>query len=247
MTKTYRTIQQWDHWLTQFLGKSVLEAEQQFLSSLLFQRYGKHALLIGSPRQQVLLKTSVMSNLLLLGPLINSHRDADVSGIESEFYELPIASGTVDLVLLPHILEHVDNPNQLLAEACRVIKPEGHIIICGFNPYSFWGLRKLFTRNKHMPWSGTFIKPSMVKKWLGLSDFELIEQHKTLYRPPITQPHLFQRLKFLEWLGKKCFSPFGGVYFLLARAKVVPLTPIKLRWKQHLSGVQITSRLSGNS
>ena len=51
--------------------------------------------------------------------------------------------GSIDLVILPHILECIDNPRQLLAEACRIIKPEGHIIICGFNPHSLWGLKKI--------------------------------------------------------------------------------------------------------
>ena len=51
---------------------------------------------------------------------------------------------------------------------------------------------------------------------------------------------IFQKLRWLEWLGSKCYKPFGGVYILQAKAKVTPLTPIRMHWKQELSGVRIT-------
>lgn len=236
MPKTHRTIQQWDRWLKEPLGQHVLSAEKNFLKGLLKEYYGKHALLIGVPRQQVLLKSSVMSYHLLLSPLQNHLKNAYY--IESHFYELPVASGSIDLVILPHILECVDNPHHLLAEACRIVKPEGHIIICGFNPYSLWGCR-----------AENFVQVSLVKQWLKLADFELVKQFMLLFRPPIVHEGIYQKLKFLEWMGRKCFSPLGGVYLLVAQAKVTPLTPIRLRWQQKLASVRIptTIGISGTS
>lgn len=245
MAKTYRAIQQWDHWLNQFLGHSLLAAEQQFLPTLLKERYGKHTLLIGSPSQEALLNASEMPFHLLLSPLHLRHKT--VISIESTFYELPIASGSIDLVLLPHTLEHVDNPRKLLAESCRIVKPEGHIIIFGFNPYSLWGIKKILMRSQHMPWAGNFIASKVVKNWLTLDDFELCTQHKILFRPATNHPKLYERMKFFEWLGNKFFYTFGSVYILEARAKVIPLTPIKLSWQQKLSGMLPTTRLSGSS
>lgn len=244
MAKTYRKIQQWDHWLGHMPGHHVLEAEQKFLPHLISQYYGKHALLIGTPKQQSLLKASVMPIQHVLGPLAGHHSPIPNLGfIESELAELPIMSGSVDLVLLPHMLEFLDNPRQLLAEACRIVKPEGYIIICGFNPFSLWGLIKLLMGNKSIPWSGHFIRPRAIKSWLKLVDFKLIQQSKILFRPPIKQEKLFRRLQFLEWLGRKCWAPLGGVYIIVAQAKVVPLTPIKLRWKQQLAQVRIPTTL----
>src|SRR3990167_3535061 len=212
LVKTYRTTQHWDHWLTQFLGKSVLEAEQRFLQPLLADRYGKHALLVGVPRQYGLLQSSVISHHIVLGPLLNRH--IPVQCIESEFYELPIAPASLDLVILPHTLEYIDNPRQLLSEACRVVKPEGHIIILGFNPFSLWGLKRHLAKNKSVPWSENFIPAGTVQKWLKLADFELLEKDKMLFRPPIRHHRLYKKLEFMEWFGQKCFSPFGGVYVL---------------------------------
>jgi SAM-dependent methyltransferase len=217
----------------------VLEAEKKFLSSLLANYYGKQALLIGTPHQQVLLKSSVVPHHVLLSPLLSHVHRKDTASIESELNELPIASGSIDLVVLPHILEYYDNPRQLLAESCRIVKPEGHIVICGFNPYSLWGIRWLLSNKKNVPWSGNFIKPTLAKAWLALADFKLIKQTTLFYRPPMSYEKLYQKLKFMEWLGRKLHLPWGGVYVLVAQAKVIPLTPIKLRWQQKLSGIHV--------
>jgi SAM-dependent methyltransferase len=240
LAKTFRNLQQWDRWLGHFPGHSVLETEKKILLPLLAQFYGSEVLLIGTPRQQVLLQASIIPKRIVLSPLLNTHRHQHpFLNIESELYELPIASGSLDLVILPHVLEYLDNPHQLLSEAFRIIKPEGHIVICAFNPYSLWGLKKWWTKSDSIPWSGNFIKGSIIKKWLALADFELIKHCYTLYQPPISYEKLFKKFAILEWLGQKFSAPFGGVYILIAQAKVIPLTPIKLRWTQKLSGMRI--------
>lgn len=240
MAKTHRAIQNWDHWLLQSLGCRVLEAEQQFLPHLLTDCYGKHVLLIGVPNQYGLLKFSSIPHQVLLSPTI--HKKSSLRYVESDFNELPIASASIDLVVMPHTLELIDNPQHLLSEACRIVKPEGHIIIFGFNPYSLWGLKQKLTRNNTAPWSNNFISAGRIAKWLKLSDFELVKQDTLLFRPPLQNYDIFySKIKFIEWLGSKLWAPLGGVYMLMAKAKVIPMTPIKLHWKQQLSGIQVTT------
>ena len=131
----YRTLQHWNQWLTKpFLGTALARAEREVLTKLLVNHYGKHAVLIGVPHQMPLLQETHFSSPTLISPL-HAH-DLENHVIESDLHELPILSGSVDLVLLPHTLEFVENPRQLLAEACRIIKPEGLMVVMGFNPYS---------------------------------------------------------------------------------------------------------------
>ncbi len=238
MVKTYRTLQHWDHWLTRFLGARVLEAEQKILSRIYAERYGQHAVLIGVPHQHMLLKASVISHHVIISPLMNQYKH--IQAIESDFYDLPIIPGSVDLVILPHTLDFIDNPHRLLLEACRIVKPEGDIIILGFNPFSLWGLKKYLTRNKNSPWNGNFINMTQVIRWLKLADFQITQEDMLFFRPPVSQEKIFNKLQFLEWIGRKCFMPFGGIYTLTAKAKVIPLTPIKLLWKQKLSPLSAT-------
>ena len=241
MVKSYRAIQQWNRWLSHFLGGELLLAENKLLLNLTEHCYGKHTVLVGVPKQNSLLEKGQIPDRILVTPFVL--HDKNIRYVEGDWNELPISTGSVDLVVLPHSLEYVDNPRQVLAEACRIVKPEGSIVIFGFNPHSLWGLQgswnKINSRDAYSG-KGNFLSTSTVKQWLALADFELLKQRSLLFRPPIDQPKIFQKLKFMEWIGDKCILPFGGVYALMAKAKVIPLTPIRLNWKQQLAGAKLT-------
>ena len=247
MAHGYRTLQHWDQWFAhQFLGGSLLAEEQHLLSRILNKHYGKHVLLIGVPHQRQLLNATSIPCHTLISPIAQKEKNTSYRFIESDFHELPVLTGSIDLVMLPHTLEFMDNPRQLLSEACRVIKSEGLIMVCGFNPYSAWGIKKALTKHKTAPWSGNFMHAPKVKSWLRLADFEMEKQQSLMFRPPIAHESVYHKLHFLEHIGNKCFPYFGGVYVLLARAKVIPLTPIRLKWKQQLSGIRISATISGH-
>lgn len=243
MAHGYRILQHWNDWLAQdFLGQSLLHAEKEILERLLNNHFGKHALLIGMSQQYDLLNTTPVLNHTLLTPLCREKLD---QYIESDFHELPILTGSIDLVMLPHTLELIDNPRQLLHEACRIIKPEGLILICGFNPYSMWGLRKFFPKQPKIPWKLNFIHQTLLKNWLLLADFEIEKYQSILFTPPLSQEKIYNKFKFLELFGK--FIPFlNGAYVMVARAKVVPLTPIRLQWKQQLNGIRVSNSFTGH-
>lgn len=240
VTKTYRTLQHWEHWLTRFLGARVLETEHAALSRIYSEFSGKHAVLMGVPNQDVLL-TGLILHPVMISPLINKHKH--IQAIESDFYNLPIIPGSIDLVILPHTLDFIENPHKLLQEACKIVKPEGDIIILGFNPFSLWGLMKKLAKHKNIPWNANFLPVNQIIEWLKLADFEIIRKELLFFRPPLTKEKLFKKFQFLEWVGQKCFKPLGGIYLLRAKAKVIPLTPIKLLWKQKLS--PLSASLSG--
>lgn len=245
MAHGYRTLQHWNQWLSQqFLGETLLAAEKQVLIPLLNKHFGKQSLLIGVSHQRDLLDASTIPCHSILSPLICHERKKNY--IESDLHELPILTGSIDLVLLPHTLEFVDNPRQLLSEACRVIKPEGLIVICGFNPYSMWGLRKLLSKQKTMPWQANFIPSPKIKSWLRLADFAMEKHQTVLFMPPVSRSVFSSKLHFIESFASKCFPALGGIYVILARAKVIPLTPIRLKWKQQLSGIRISTSISGH-
>src|SRR5690606_4575216 len=67
---------------------------------------------------------------------------------------LPLASQSVDLLVLPHTLEYADDPHAVLREAERVLIHEGRLIIAGFNPWSLWGARHRLGRGHWLPAEG---------------------------------------------------------------------------------------------
>lgn len=242
MAHYYRTLQQWNQWLHHpYLGRVLLALEGGVMQTALKNHYGKHVVLIGVPYQATFFQSVTIPCHTLASPLV-AHTE-DCHTIETGLHELPFLSGSVDLVILPHTLELVENPRQLLAEACRIIKPEGLIVISGFNALSGLGFMQKFQKTRVLPFPMDFIPAKKIENWLKLADFE-IEQHSSLLiRPPMKDVAWFQRLHGLESL-LKLFPSLGAVHMTIARAKVIPLTPIKMTWKQPLSGLRLPTRIS---
>src|SRR5260370_7899635 len=64
---------------------------------------------------------------------------------------LPFRSDAIDAMFLPHTLALAEDPYAVLREAERVLCAEGCLMICGFNPFSGWGVRRAFTRVRGRP------------------------------------------------------------------------------------------------
>ena len=65
--------------------------------------------------------------------------------MRAHWHELPFDAQSIDLILLPHALEFIDNPHEVLREVDRVLRPEGRVLILGFNPWSLFGLRRVWS------------------------------------------------------------------------------------------------------
>jgi ubiquinone/menaquinone biosynthesis C-methylase UbiE len=56
--------------------------------------------------------------------------------ILSDVHKIPLQNNKVDIALMSEVLEHLENPERVLHEVNRVLKPEGIIIVT--NPNPFW-------------------------------------------------------------------------------------------------------------
>ena len=85
---------------------------------------------------------------------------------------------TIDLVVIPQILEHLPDPERLLDEVARVLKKDGHLVVSSRNMASQYG--KLW-RDKEskaqIPNQGPFtpIEACELKNWIS-SRFEIEEE-----------------------------------------------------------------------
>ena len=148
--------------------------------------------------------------------------------------ELPFDSDSMDLVVVPHVLEFSENPHQVVREVARVLHPEGNLIISGFNPRSLWGMHRVLRRRDGYPWQGHFIKLSRLKDWLSLLDFEVSEVRFAAYAPPFHSTKWLDRFAFLEKAGDRWWAKGGGVYFVHAIKRVYGMRLIKPKWNEGL-------------
>jgi SAM-dependent methyltransferase len=148
---------------------------------------------------------------------------------------LPIQSNSIDLAIMPHTLEFSNNPHQILREVYRVLIPEGHIVISGFNPLSLWGISRYLKANRaEYPWNGNFIALLRLKDWLKLLDFETMGGQLCCYAPPFEQEKWRKRLSFMEAAGDRWWPIGGGVYFLHAIKHMHGMRVIKPGWKKNI-------------
>ena len=223
--------QQLQEWFAGKQGTILLEEERKKLSLSLYALFGYHILQIGNIGGLNFLDDSKISHKIVAG-LIPDEEPGPTSGFCCDCNYLPVAADSIDVIVLPHVLEFESNPHQVLRESERILVGEGHVVILGFNPWSFWGLyRLLLAWREKSPWQGHFIGLTRIKDWLKLLDFEVIKIERFYFRPPIRSLKLLKRLEFMEQLGSYCWPWFGGVYLMLAKKRVVPLTPIKLQWR----------------
>jgi SAM-dependent methyltransferase len=151
---------------------------------------------------------------------------------------LAVATDSLDVVLLSHVLEFSEQPHEVLREVDRILIPEGHVIVVGFNPWSLWGLWRLVLGwRKKAPWCGKFINAVRLRDWLQLLGFDVVQTKGYFYRPPIGRRRVLDKLTFLERLGTRCWPFFSGGYYILAKKRVSTLTPIRPRWRPRRSGL----------
>lgn len=217
-------------WFSHLPGRLVLEAETRLLGELLPDLYGYYLLQVGR-----LFPAELLGHTRVLSPLVIDLERDSLTGpypcIDAAADALPVASDSIDAVLLPHVLEFEDDPHGALREAQRVLVPEGHLLIFGFNPWSMMGASRLLLRRRGvLPWSGQFLALNRVRDWLALLGFDVLDVHTYFFRPPFASERLMKRLHALEFIGARACPYFAGSYLLVARKKVIPLTPIRPRW-----------------
>lgn len=213
-------------WFVSPQGHYVMTCEQAFFDHAVTDIFGFNAVQIGLPQHN-----------LLRGSRIPLHiRAGKETGVElwMESVELPFETGSIDLMLLPHVLEFNAHPHQILREVERVMLPQGNLLITGFNPHSLWGMRRWLGHKTEFPWCGNFISVPRLKDWLALLGFELAEVRFSCYAPPFNSPALLKRSQFFEPAGDRWWEVGGGVYLIKAIKRVPGMRLIKPKWNGRL-------------
>lgn len=155
--------------------------------------------------------------------------------ILTRFEDLPFASQSLDLVVLPHALELSSDPHQLLREVERVLVPEGKLIVTCFNPYSLWGMRQAMGRMldvQFLPRAGQFISLPRLKDWLALLSLEVEGGRFGCYRPACSAQAWLDRTRFLDAAGDRWWPVLGAVYMLQAVKRVRGMRVIGPAWRR---------------
>jgi len=213
-------------WFRTPLGGYLMHTEVDYFDREVADLFGFNALQLGL-EQHDLLRANRMPLRVRVGR---------TGELRAAFTDLPIQTASADLILLPHTLEFTGQPHQVLREVQRVLVPEGHVVISCFNPWSLWGVRRMFTRGRqHYPWCGNFLNLPRLKDWMALLGFELAGGRMRCYVPPLINEKWLHRFGFLEATGDRWWPFAGGVFFLHGVKRVRGMRIITPQWRSELA------------
>lgn len=236
-------------WLASPQGRNLLAAEVLEIRRVLDGVFGDHLVQIGGWGGGVFLKaartrrTAVVADRLAAGAGVLSHLD-----------ELAIPTDSVDAVLLAHVLEFHADPHTVLREAERILRPDGHLIVVGFNPHGFWGLRHFLSRRRFPPGAHHLISERRLRDWLRLLNLSVQDSRfyhfqlpfaRTVRRPAGAPARVsprassarpaVRRLRGMSgsiWRRIRSWPPFGACYITTSRKEMYTVTPVRPVWQR---------------
>ena len=226
-------------WFKQPLGKRLAAREREELDKVLVNLFGFHLLQVGCLLNEDMTSASrILHRVVVDG---DPHETATLVAMYGVPDALPVESDSIDVVVLHHTLEFELNPHEVLREVERILVPEGHVVILGFNPWSWWGLRRFLRRRSGPPWCGRFRSAWRMRDWLSLLGFDHELSRWYFFRPPVQSEGIMRRLEVLERAGERWWPFWGGAFLVVGKKRVSTVTPIKPRW--HPNGSLIDPRL----
>ena len=145
--------------------------------------------------------------LLKIGPAVLDHygipKEKVVLAIGS-FYDLHIDDQSLDFVFMSQAFHHADDPKRLLEEICRVLKPDGLVIIIGEHIVHY---RKAQIKYSVKFLISAFLPERLQKKLFGktFTVKKLISSPKEIYAPdPVLGDHYYAGAEY-----KSMFSKYG--------------------------------------
>ena len=219
-------MQELHDWLQTPSGQYVIRCEQAYFDRAVSDIFGFRAVQVGFHGYPFLRENRIPWQIVL-SPETMPAPVAVLAYPE----QLPFATQSLDLLLLPHTLDFCASPQQVLREAERVLMPEGRLILTGFNPYSLWGMKRRMKRCQGMPWQGRFVSLLRLRQWLNPLALEPCGGRFLCYAPPLKRQQGFERCRFMEQAGDRLWPVVSGVYALEIVKRVRGMRLIAPSWK----------------
>jgi len=178
---------------------------------------------------------------------IPSNPKNDNLKLQCKFEELPISSDSIDLILMPEVLQTSNFPHQVLREAERVLIPEGTIILIINNPIGITTLKKEFNnildkltiiiktgnfpKNRNQLWFS--LGPRRIKDWLNLLGIETTSQIPVCYDLTSQSKAQSPFMKFKNKIKQFVIKTFADQIIIVGKKKVSTLTPIRQSWRRN--------------
>jgi len=216
-----------ESWYGRESGHYLVESTRSALSGILDTSFGYHALQLSATRNLPLLDASPINHRIYAAECPGELVDLVTRG-----EELPLESDSIDVVIAHHSLEFAENPHQVLRELQRVLTPQGHLVVIGFNPFSLQGINaRLRGLLGHPLWQRNRpVSENRLADWMRLLGCEVQNRTRLYGVPPVGSGRLRRWLIRCDAWSNRLNLPLGGLYIVHAIKQVSALhRPHRLR------------------
>ena len=138
--------------------------------------------------------------------------------------ELPLATGSVQCVVVVHVLENTFDPIHVLDEIWRVLVPEGKLILIATNRRGLW------TRFEHTPFgNGRPFSRGQLATLLRKTKLTPAQWDSCLNFPPLRIAWLLKLNPFIERIAGRVWPIFCGAHMVVATKRLYQGIPARAR------------------
>jgi SAM-dependent methyltransferase len=224
------------HWALTQNGRAVFEQEKILLDDAIKNLFGYYCVQLGAPTLESVISESRIQYKILVASELKESREAFDSHchfVKADLDYLPIAKDSADVVVLPHTLEVAADPYYLLRQVDSMLRPEGHIVITGFNPFGCLVMRFRFFKKASLFREAKLERLSQIKMWLEVLGYDIQLQRYSTVTCFAQREQKTRRIALLEWVEKRLSKlglQFGNVYCLVAKKRVDSPTLVGAKW-----------------
>lgn len=227
----------WRYWLASPAGQYLLRWEEVQLAHAVANVFGYYAVQLGTPELDALSASRMPHRIRVKTGVAAAEELGWQPDLRvADFQELPFDTHVIDLVVLAHQLEHCDDPYRLLREVDRVLRPDGHLIVAGFNPWSLWGVRQSmpgWLLRPFVPACGRWMAASQLRDWMRLLNFEPEATVHGCYAWPFRRREwLMRSSRMLEQAGDRWWPVCGAAYLVKAVKQVRGMHLVGPAWRR---------------
>lgn len=198
-------------------GQQLRQVERACIGPLCEQQFGQAGIELGF--DTLLTDMTLLKRMYQWAPSLDSAKSAQ--SVVASLNALPFCDDFSKLTVIHHLLDFVENPSEVLHEACRITADDGLLVVIGWRPYRM--VRLLSQQLPAVSHNG--LRANTLKSWLHKLDFGVM-RHDYCGFNWLTKEATNERL---ENFGRRYNLPLSQVYVLVASRKSMPITPMKFK------------------